>query len=502
MHDIVQGQGSEIVATPEVKPGNYSLALVEMMYQTLNHDRASFELADKYVNGDQRKPYAPSNPGTEIDTLQALSIANVMRLVVQLPPEVSFVDDYRRGGEPNLDDNGMPKSLPEWDAWQKNRMDARQAVIYEAACKYGQSFLCVDNLDAKNVRLDILPTRNTVAYFRDPVNDIRPSHVLTIKTRARNESTPGLAILWDDVYRWELEVSHQGLFNLRGKPFAHGLGACPVVRYTCRIDDEGRASGLVLPNIPHQDRINQATFNTNVTANFGSFKVRYAAGLQVQFREDPDNPGQPLLDPVTKKPIPIPVEVSQSRFLLSPDPNVTFGQLDETPLEGYLRAEERAFENFTTLAQFPPLAQITSVANLSAEALAALEIQFMRFTGLLQTGWGECHEEIFRILSLALGDTDGATAFGGEVRWRDMSAKSLGIVADAYGKLKAQVGVPGQALWGKIPGTTRGDLREWAILAEREREQELELAQKNSLAAAAAREQPRPSTVSRGSSTK
>lgn len=495
MHAFVQGQGSEIFAAPDVPVGNFSLELVQLMYRTLHHDRAAFELADRYVKGDQAKPYAPSNPGTEIDALQKLSIANVMKLTVQLPAEVSYVDDYRRGGEPNLDQNGMPKTLPEWDTWQKNRMDARQSVLYVAACKYGQAFLCVDNIDPKNIRLDILPTRNTVAYFRDPVNDIRPSHVLTIKTRALNDTISGLAVLWDDKYRWELEYTIQGQFNLKGKPFAHGLGACPVVRYPCLIDDEGRTSGLVLPNIPHQDRINQATFNTNVTANFGSFKVRYAAGLQVQFREDPNNPGQPQLDPVTKRPIPIPVEVSQSRFLMSPDPNVTFGQLDETPLDGYLAAEERAFENFTTLVQFPPLAQVTSVANLSAEALAALETQFMRFCTLLQTTWGESHEEIFRILAAAHGDKAGAESFGGEVRWRDMGAKSMGIIADAFGKLKAQVGVPGQALWSKIPGTTRGDMKEWAILAEREREDQLQLAKQQSLAGAAQREQLRPSQI-------
>lgn len=479
---------------------DFSTGLAQEMYGVLRHDRVAFEEADDYVHGRQRHPWAPNQSNEELNHLQRLSIANVMGLIVELPAQISYVDDYRRGGEPNMDENGMPKTLPEWEVWQKNRMDARQGVLYTAADTFGQSFLLVNNIDAqgaidnKNVRLDILPTRNTVAYFFDPVNDIRPAYVLTIKTAPSPDGErPGLAIFWDSVARYELDYTQEGEFKQRGEPIPHGLGAdgfAPVVRYTCKIDDEGRTEGLVIRNIAHQDRINQATFNTNVTANYGSFKVRWASGLQVQFRPDPEDPTQPYLDPVTKRPVPIPVEVSQARMLMSPDPNVKFGQLDETPLEGYLRAEERAFENFTTLAQFPPLAQITAVSNISAEALDALETSFMRFVGKLQTSWGESHEEVFRLVCRAIGDAAGAESFGGEVRWRDMRSKSMGVIADAFGKLAAQVGVPFKALWGRVPGVTRGDLAEWSQLAEHQKQDMLEMQANASTTGSSGRERP------------
>lgn len=502
MHEFVMSERVEPTTTalemaliqqvaPESQVGHPTLKLVEEMHWVLRHDRATYEKAHNYVHGRQQWPWAPQNCNEELYHLQRLSIANVMQLVVDLPSEISYVDDYRRGGEPNLDDTGMPKTLPEWEVWQKNRMDARQSVVYTAAATYGQSFLLVNNQNPDNVRLDILPTRNTIAYFFDPVNDIRPGFVLTISILPKDEFIPGLAILWDSVNRYEFDLTMAGAFKLRSNPIPHGLGEdgfAPVVRYTCKIDDEGRVEGLVVPNIPHQDRINQATFNTNVTANYGSFKVRWASGLQVQFRPDPDDPTKPYLDPVNKLPVPVPVEVSQARMLMSPDPNVKFGQLDETPLDGYLKAEERAFENFTTLAQFPPLAQITSISNISAEALNALETQFMRFVGKLQTSWGESHEEVFRLVARALGDADGSASFGGEVRWRDMNSRSLGIIADAFGKLAAQVGVPYKALWGRVPGVTRGDIAEWSRLFDQQRDDELELAQKTSTMDAAAQE--------------
>jgi hypothetical protein len=503
-----QGVAVSMALAPQTSAGSYDELLVQQMYRILMVDRTTFEEADDYVHGRQRLPWAPTHQASgELAHLQRVSIANIMQLIVELPTEVSYVDDYRRGGEPNVDSNGMPKTLPEWEVWQRNRMDARQGVLYTAAATYGQSFLLVNNLDDfgnpredGNIRLEILPTRNTVAFFYDPVNDIRPAYVLTIKTSPAQQAavlgnpatgTPGLAVLWDSVNRYELDYTVEGTFSLRSAPIPHNLGAdgyAPVVRYTCKIDDEGRTEGLVIPNVAHQDRINQATFNTNVTANYGSFKVRWASGLQVQFQADPNDPTQPYLDPVTKRPVPLPVEVSQARMLMSPDPNVKFGQLDETPLDGYLKLEERAFENFTTLAQFPPLAQITTISNISAEALDALETSFMRFVLKLQTSWGESTEEVMRLVCQASGDTAGATAWGGEVRWRDMRSKSLGIIADSFGKLAAQVGVPYKALWSRVPGVTRGDLREWSQLAEHQRQDELALASKVSTLGAAGQE--------------
>lgn len=474
MHEFASGQDEHVLANRQVAAGAFDVSLVESMLLTLRHDRAEYDLCNDYLEGKQLLPYAPRNTTEQIRDLQKRSIANWIPLLVNLPAQMSFVDDYRRreGGKLKKGKTDSSENTStEWTLWQKNRMDSRQSVIYRSVLTYGHAFVVVNNLDPKNVRFDILSTRNTVAYFRDPVNDIRPSHVLTIQSYPRSEGVPGLAVLWDDVYRWEMTYTFEGKFIVKGKPFKHGLDKCPVIRYTCFVDDEGRTRGVVKPAIPLQDRINQATFSTNVTADFGAFKVRYAAGLIPNFKRNED--GTPMLD-VDGNPIPEPIEVSQAQMLISDDPQTKFGQLDETPLEGYLRQEEQAARNFTTISQFPPLASISNLANLSAEAWAAAEAQFIRWIDALHISMGESHEELFRTGALALGDMEGATSYGGEVRWRDMTTKTVAVMMDALGKAAQMLDVPRKGLWPMIPGVTKGMLDDWDVLHEEQVQDDME----------------------------
>jgi hypothetical protein len=503
--EFSRGQRDQIYANPDVKAGNFDLKLVEDMFLTLSHDRAEYDLCHDYFEGRQLLPYAPRNATAQIKDLQRRSIANWIPLLVNLPSQMSFVDDYRRRAAGKLErkpQDSAENSNTEWVLWQKNRMDARQAVVYRSVLTYGHAFVAVNNIDPKNITFDILSTRHTVAYFRDPVNDIRPSHVLTIKSYPRDEKIPGLAVLWDDVYRWEMVYSVDGKFVVKGKPFKHGLGKCPVIRYTCFLDDEGRTRGVVKPAIPLQDRLNQATFSTNVTSDYGAFKVRYAAGLVPSFRKDEN--GELMLD-ANNEPIPEPIEVSQAAMLISDDPLTKFGQLEETPLDGYIRQEEQAARNFTTLSQFPPLASISNLANLSAEAWAAAEAQFIRWIDSLHVSLGESHEELLRTGALAAGDKAGAESYGGEVRWRDQTTKTVAVMMDALGKAATMLDVPRKGLWPMIPGVTNGMLDDWDQLhdeqIQEQQEQDVKLAQATAARAQRVSGAPKP-TSPNGTQTK
>lgn len=489
LDDFVQGQLStdNPVVRDTGEPGKLDLGLVNSMYDTLKADRSNyFDQSYNYYMGDQTLPYAPHETTEQILDLQERSITNWMPLLVGLPVQVSYVDGYRRGTyglgpEPEKATGAEiaagrdPKRFSsEYACWQRNRMDARQATIYRAALMYGHSFACVNNLHPSgDVKIEVLGTRHTVAFFDDPINDIRPKIVLTIKSYARDENTPGLAIVWDDTHRHELNIDEEGKFSVRNDPAPHGLSQCPIVRYTAgAADDEGRAIGVINDTmITLQNRVNQAAFSTNITADFGAFKVRTAAGLQVMYKMDPAT-GEPLLD-AGGNPIPEPIVVSQAKMLISDDPTTKFGQLDETPLAGYLSLEDQTVKNLAAVAQFPLHALIGNVSNLSAEALNALEAQFMRHMNFLQTSWGESHEELFRLIAEALVDAEGANAYGGEVRWRDMSSKAFGATMDGLGKAADMLQMPKRALWAMMPGITSGDLADMEALHEAEKTDEM-----------------------------
>jgi hypothetical protein len=475
MHDYAQAQSEYPLVTPTAEPGNFDIEIVRDMYATLRGDRADvFDICHKYFKGDHSRPYAPRESSDQIRDLQERSITNWIPLLVNLPSQVSFMDGYRRGSFGQAVDKGddtpagsTKRFSPEYECWQRNGFDAKQAVIYRAALTYGHSFVHVNNADPKKIKLEVLSTRNTVAYFDDPINDIVPALTLTIKSFPRDKDHPGLAVLWDKVNRYEMNFTAESEFELRANgTIPHGLEDCPVVRYTCYIDDEGATCGVILPVVPMQDRVNQAAFSTNITADFGAFKVRTAAGLQVNFKVGPD--GEPLLDPITGKPIPEPIAVSQAKILVSQNPDTKFGQLDETPLAGYLLNEDQATKNLAAIAQFPLHALMGNVSNLSAEALNALEAQFMRFMQHLHTSWGESHEQLFRLISRAQDDAEGADSFGGEVRWRDMTSKAFSAMLDGLAKGVESLGIPQRAAWGLVPGVTSGTLQDWEKLKDDE----------------------------------
>jgi hypothetical protein len=470
MHQFAaaNGNASLPVALPAPQPATSEM--LKHMYDTLMHDRARvFDKCHDYMAGRHLLPFAPRDASDQIRDLQARSVTNMIPWLVNLPTQVSMVDGYRRGsalrsrGESDTEDESV-RFPPEYDVWQKERMDARQAIIYRAAFTYGHAFVHLNTLVPGEPKIEILPTRNTVAFFDDPVNDIRPAYVLTIKTQPFQD-TPGLAVYWDATHRYEVLWTNEGEFTLQPNPAAHGMDGCPVVRYVCTVDDEGCTTGVVEPGIPMQNRVNQSVFSTNITADFGAFKVRTAAGLVPNVKIGAD--GEPVVDPNGNY-VYEPVQVSQARLLLSDDPQTKFGQLDETPLDGYLRNEDQAIKNLAAISQLPIHALMGSVSNLSAEALAALEAQFRRFCEAFWLSAGESHEELFRMIAAALGDTEGATSYGGEVRWRDFTQKAFSAVVDGLAKLVESVGMPHRAAWAMVPGVTSGMLKDWEQLKEEE----------------------------------
>lgn len=445
----------------------------------LDADSPEMTRSKDYLDGDQLAPYAPRDTTDQIRDTQKRSITNLMPLLVALPSQVCTVDGYRRGNYDPADPDGESNDVgvaskkdmfsPEYKEWQRNRMDARQSLIYRTALTYGQCFVLADNVTSKRLKIDVLPTRHTAGFFRDSANDIRPEAIVTFKAYPTDEAD-GLAVVYDEVFRYEVYFDEEGNVRLNGEPVEHGCeDGCPAVRYHAWVDDEGTIQGIIQRATAGQDRVNQAVFGTNITADHSAFKTRTAAGLTPTYKRGPD--GEPLLDPVTGNPIAEPIEVSQARMLVSTDSNTKFDTLDETPMDGYIANEEQALRNFATANQFPPHIFLGNIANLSAEALDAAEAQFRRFVSWLQLQWGDSHEELFRIISDILGDRDGAEAFGGEVRWGKFELRSFAAWMDGLAKGVESLGIPQRGAWAEIPGMTSGTLEHWDELKEREKEQ-------------------------------
>ena len=456
---------------------------IDQALATIAHDREAHEFNQAYLNGIHTLPRIPTFATPEIIELRRRAVLNLMSLLVGIPAQISFVDGFRREGEQ------FPK---EWSAWLRNNMAAKQTAIYRAALTYGASYVALEELGKGQPKYALLSTKDTVAFYTDPVNDQYPLYVVTIKSHSSNNAD-GRIVYYDSERTVHFRVPKGGgdrVVETNGD-IPHKLGYCPVVRYVCSLDDEGKVRGVIEPAIPVQDRVNQTAFDLLVTQTFSSFKVRWAAGLvgEPVFEAD----GSPRLDADGKQ-VHAPIAVSQSRMLAVEDPTSKFGTLDETPLDGFISALEAAIKQFAVIGQLPPHSLLGNMSNLSAETLVAAMAQTMRFGHVLKTTWAASHQSLLRLtaIDMALGEkaTDDFTS---EVRWRDMSDNTLGAVVDGLGKAATMLGIPQRGLWARMPNTTTQEIKEWEEMADDARTEALTNAADP--VAAARRQAPKPKAI-------
>lgn len=430
---------------------------IEEMSHAIRNDRDTYDLLKQYLDGNHALPHVPATARAEVREIRARATMNLIPLLVGIPAQISFVDGLRRG------DEMFPE---EWSTWTRSRMQAKQTTIFRTALIYGVSYVAFEeeaHTDKK--RFNLLSTRDTVAFYEDPVNDRFPVYAYTIKSHPRDEHTPGRAVYYDAEQTIHYDLRQDGKLT---NPVAvyHGLGVCPVVRFVCQPDDAGSTRGVIESMIPIQDRVNQTSFDLLMTQSFSSWKLRWASGML----GDPvfDENGDPKVDADGNQ-IYKPIPISQSTWITVDDPAARVGTLDETPLDGFIEAFELSVKHFAVVGQLPPHSLLGNMSNLSAETLQAAMSQTMRFGHVLKTSWGESLGDLFALQAIDAGAIADVYEYDGEVRWRDMSDATLASVVDALGKASQMLGIPGRGLWGKFAasaGMTSGDVKMLENLAD------------------------------------
>jgi hypothetical protein len=125
----------------------------------------------------------------------------------------------------------------------------------------------------------------------------------------------------------------------------------------------------------------------------------------------------------------------------------------------------------STICQVPPYHLLGQVANMSAEALAAARDGFDRKIEELQAALTDPWRNVFRLTDLAAGNKDGWNDLFGQILWRDTSARAFGSTIQGLAVVSAQLGVPAEELWSRIPGATADDVVNWRLAAQRQQAQ-------------------------------
>lgn len=428
----------------------------QTMFLTMQEDREALDLYANYASGKQTAPYTPNYADPTAKKMAERSIMNLIKLAINIPAQISFIDGYSREGDLE------PK---EWDVWHDSQMPAKQTRLFISSLTYGAGYTMLNNIGTDKRRIDILSARDTVCYFEDPINDTTPIWGLTIKSHPYGDM-PGRAIYADDERVVYLDFDGGDFKVAKNGDVPHKLGICPIVRWPAILDDRGYASGVVDGLMTAQDRVNQTVFDLLIDQSYGAYKVRTAAGLvgEPVFKDD----GTPLLDAADQQ-VYKPIQVSQSRMLTTDDPDTKFGTLDETPLEGFILALDSAIKSFAVTAQLPPHSLMGSMSNLSAETLQAMMGMTTRFVSMLKAEWAEAAKTQMTVVSRDLGIEKGIKPRQTEMRWRDMSDYTMAAIVDALGKGAEMLQIPGRALWSRFPGVSDSEIAKWEKIRDEER---------------------------------
>lgn len=405
-------------------------------------ERTKLDRIDRWARWQHDDPNKPREATPEYSELIARAQAPWGDLIVGSVAQTLYVEGYRRPD--------APQDATGWNIWQANGMDGRQVQIHRAALSYGISYgTCLPGRTLAGAPLPVMrgvSPRYMLAVYDDPAADEWPAYALQVSVVRDGY----LVRVFDDAYVWSWRVEH--LTDKPGTPVIeeHNAGVCPVVRFTNRLDLEGRVAGEIEPFIPLLGKIDQTSFDRLVVQRFASWIVRTIAGMSVD--ETMKVTGETAAA--------VKQRLTAAGILVADDADTKFGSLPATPLNGFIEAHDSDLRTLAAVSQTPAFELLGQMANLSAEALAAAKASQTAKSDERKHTLGEEHERLIRLGCHIAGDEEGASDFAAQVRWADTSIRSLAQASDALGKLAQMLGVPVEVLWPKIPGFTQQDVDE------------------------------------------
>lgn len=425
-------------------------ALISKMWSLHMSERAWLDRIYEYVNGLRGRPQVPEGASDEVKDLAKLSVKNVLGLVRDSFAQNLSVVGYR---SPTAREDA-----PEWDLWQRNRMDARQAEVHRPALTYGAAYVTVTPSDNGPVFRPRSP-RQILAVYADPALDAWPQYALETWITQRDAKQRRMGMLYDDTYMYELDLGELSTGDTAAeaarvtRPISvvsvlevtrhgatfEGQPVCPVVRFVNSRDADDMIVGEIAPLILQQQAINAVNFDRLIVSRFGAFPQRVITGWQGSSSEV--------------------LKASSMRIWTFEDPDVKSSSFPAASVEPYNSILEEMLQHVAMTAQISPSQVTGKMINVSAEALAAAEANQQRKLAAKRESFGESWEQVLKLAAEMNGDQPDAAELtmadaGAEVIWRDTEARSFAAVVDGVTKLAA-AGVPIEQLLTLVPGMTQ-----------------------------------------------
>lgn len=406
--------------------------LVERAIPVQQRSAVEVEKADRMIRDSAGLERIRRARDPEKATLKNLSHTRLLSLIVEYSAQQLVVEGVTAGSE---------ESQELWWPFERAGMPSRQNALNTAVLTYGEAYgLALPGSPSPYMRG--FSPKNFGALFGDVVDDDFPTWAFRRIPQANGDEHWRL---YDDEYVYFVSYE-SGKYKLL-ESREHGMGVCPVVRFTASEDLDGNTWGE--PEKFHLDaaRHDKTVYDRLMIQNYNSWRTKTAEGLE-------DNLS--------------PEDAAKFKLKLGNDDVLTgsgdtkFGTLDQTDLSPMKAAQESDRDTLAAVSQTPVWAfNGGSMVNLSADALIEAKSGNRQKVWTIQRGLNRPYCEFLRLGARANGDLANAERYDLEMQWADIGSQSMAAAADGLGKMASNLGVPPEMLWELIPGVSSKRVQAW-----------------------------------------
>ena len=337
-----------------------------------------------------------------------------------------------------------------WDLWRDNDADALcdLALLDAIIAKRSYALVWGDDEDRARITWEH-PSQAIVGY--DPETRARTAG---LKLWADDEREFATLYLADEVWKFQRERASSGLVDASGNPFStyvggwelraegvidNPLGKVPLVELANRPRLMGEPHSDIAGTLAMQHAINLLWAQLFAVSDEATIGQRIILGAEM--------PVVPILnesgDVVGEKPVDL-KKLRQDNTLWIEDAGAKIGEWKPASLQVFTDIIEIAVGHIAAQTRTPAHYLLIggTIANVSGDAMKALETGLVKRTEEKTQHFGRAIRDVFELVALAEGDGGKAAAVrGGQVLWKDVENRSDAQRADALSK-KKDMGYP------------------------------------------------------------
>lgn len=421
-----------------------AVEILDKLAKVLRSRQFDVEVLDQAYRGEFRLQFASDDFRDFFAARYQKFSDNWCGIVADAPHERLEVTGIRLNGQESGD-----KAL--WDSWRENDADAYSDLAFLDAIIAKRAFALVwaDEDEAPVITWEH-PSQCVVAY--DPETRER---VAGAKIWRDDKTLFATLYLKDEIWKFQRASARTSLI-LPGHmasgdwkprqpagddswPIANPLGKVPLVEMPNRPRLRGEPVSDISGTLAMQHAINLIWSQLFVALDSSSWPQRVIYGAEM--------PTVPILDAdgneIGERPIDL-KKFAQDRAIWLEDPNVKISEWSASNLKAYTDIVEIAVGHIAAQTRTPAHYLLIggTIANVSGDAMKALETGLVARTKEKTQHFGRAVRDVFELVALVGGDEAKAKAIrGGQVLWKDVENRSDAQLADALSK-KKEIGYP------------------------------------------------------------